>query len=318
MSNGERIGHDKRIDPAHPRQSTGQFERAAASRKIALELDRSVTHKGVMNASSARRAVLSILALVLICVGVLQWRHNQKLRGELRWTTSELAQARKENAELKQQRSNITEKTAQSGVGDSEVLRLRNRIAELGRELRQKTTDVRKSAGTNKTYGATEIEEGVKYPFLKTAVTNRVPYGQTLVVGGWTSPTGKRAFVIATPALQTPDGPQQRVHLQYLAVTAEESFWERVGWGTLKSDGDNSVAGLLTPEQAEALLQALKQTKEAEVSNRVETSLVEGGKATFGWSTTDGGGSTLLLAADILAHPVPDRQSTDLEIRPAR
>jgi hypothetical protein len=103
-----------------------------------------------------------------------------------------------------------------------------------------------------------------------------------------------------------------------LAVTAEESFWERVGWGTLKSDGDNSVAGLLTPEQAEALLQALKQTKEAEVSNRVEASLVEGGKATFGWTTTDGGGITLLLAADILARPTPDRQSIDLEIRPAR
>jgi len=58
------------------------------------------------------------------------------------------------------------------------------------------------------------------------------------------------------------------------------------------------VAGLLTAEQAEALLQALKQTKEAEVSNRLQASLVEGDKATFGWMTTDGhsgGGSTLLL-----------------------
>src|SRR5687767_6798709 len=271
-----------------------------------------------MNASSARRAVLSILALVLICMGVLQWRHNHRLRGELRQTTSELAQARKENAELKQQRSNMTDKTAHSGVDHSEVLRLRNRIAELGRELRQNTTDVRKSAGTKKTDGATEIEKEIKYPFLKTAVTNRVPYGQTLVVGGWTSPTGQRAFVIATPALQTPDDPQQGIHLQYLAVAAEESFWERVGWGSLKSDGDNSVAGLLTHEQAEALLQALKQTKEAEVSNRLEASLAEGGKATFGWSTTDSRGNTLLLAADILARPTADRQSIDLEIRPSR
>lgn len=168
------------------------------------------------------------------------------------------------------------------------------------------------------TYAATEIQKEIKYPFLKAAVTNRVPYGQTLVVGGWASPTGKRAFVIATPALQAPDGPRHGTHLRYLAVAAEESFWERVGWGTLKSDSDNSVAGLLTREQAEALLQALKQTKEAEVSNRLEASLVEGEKATFGWTTTDAGGSTLLLAADILARPTPDREFVDLELRPAK
>ena len=206
---------------------------------------------------------------------------------------NELAQTREESAQLKQAGSNTTAE-AQSSVDQRELLRLRNRIAELGRELLQNTTDVRKSAGTNKTYGATEIQKEIKYPFLKTAVTNRVPYGQTLVVGGWTSPTGKRAFVIATPALQTPDGPRRGIHLRYLAVAAEESFWETVGWDTLKSDSDNSVAGLLTHEQAEALLQALKQTKEAEGSNRLEASLVEGEKATFGWTTTDAGGSTLL------------------------
>jgi len=133
-------------------------------------------------------------------------------------------------------------------------------------------------------------------------------------------PSRKRAFVFATPLLPTPDALQQAVHLDYLAVTADDSFWERVGWGALKSDGDNSVAGLLTVQQAEALVQALKQTKEAEVSNRVQASLVDGDKATFGWATTDGhsgDGSTLLLAADILARPTADRQSIDLEFRPA-
>jgi hypothetical protein len=126
------------------------------------------------------------------------------------------------------------------------------------------------------------------------------------VVGGWTSPTGKRAFVIATPAVQNPDAAEHGVHLRYQTVAAEESFWETVGWGTLKSAGDTSVAGLLTAVQAEALLQALKQTKEAEVSNVLQASLVEGDRATFGWTTTDGGGSTLLLAADILARPTAE------------
>src|SRR5436190_1097929 len=152
-----------------------------------------------MNASSARRAVLGVLALVLVVAGVLQWRFNQKLRDELMATRGELAEAREESARLRQGRLNATTET-QSGVDHTEVLKLRNRIAELGRELRQ-NTDVRNSAGTNKISGATEIQ--YKYPFLKTAVTNRVPHGQTLVVGGWTSPTGKRAFIFARPALQT-------------------------------------------------------------------------------------------------------------------
>ncbi len=270
-----------------------------------------------MNASSVRHALVGVLALVLLAISIWQWRCNLKLRTELMSTASELAQARDENALSKQQqRPSLTDAT-QSGMDHTELLRLRNRIAELGRELRQNTTDVRKSAGTNKIYGATETEKQYKFPFLKTAVTNRVPNGQTLVVGGWTSPTGKRAFVFATPLLPGPDDPQHVVHVNYQAVQAEESFWERVGWGTLKSDGDNSVTGLLTLEQTEALVQALKQTKEAELSNRSHASLVEGDKATFGWTTTDGGGSTLLLAADILARPTADHQSIDLEIRPA-
>src|SRR5687768_10026313 len=172
-----------------------------------------------MNANSARRAVLAVLALVLVGGAILQWRSIHKLRGELMALRNELAQAREESAQLKQGRSNATAE-AQSGVDHKELLRLRNRIAELGRELRQNTADVRKSAGTNKTYAATENEKQYKFPFLKTAVTNRVPHGQTLVVGGWTSPTGKRAFVIATPALQTTDGPQQGIHLWYQAVQA--------------------------------------------------------------------------------------------------
>src|SRR5688572_14704668 len=195
-----------------------------------------------MKRSSASRAGIAVVILVLAGGVIFQWRYNHKLRGELMALRNELAQTREESAQFKQIGSN-TAAEAQSNVDQRELLRLRNRIAELGRELRQNTTNARKSAGTNKTYGTTEIQKETTYPFLKTAVTSRVPHGQTLVVGGWTSPTGKRAFVIATPVLQTPDGSQQGIHLGYVAVVAEESFWERVGWGALKSDSDNSVAG---------------------------------------------------------------------------
>jgi len=270
-----------------------------------------------MKRSSVSRAGIAVVILVLAGGAILQWRHNQKLHGELMALRSELAQAREESAQLKEGRSTTTAEA--SGVDPRELLRLRNRIAELGREVRQNSNGVRKIDGTKSKSGTNEVVKTAEYPFLKTAVTNRVPFGQTLIVGGWTSPTGKRAFVIATPALPTPDA-QQGIHLTYRTVAAEESFWKKVGMGTLQSDGDNSVAGLLTAEQAEALLQALKQTKEAEVSNALQASLVEGDKATFGWTTTDGhsgDGSTLLLAADIVARSTPDRQFVDLELRPA-
>ena len=294
--------------PVDPERRRGQ--EAAA---IRLELPGTFRHNCVMKQSSASRAGIAAAILVLAGGGILQWRYTHKLRGELVALRNELAQAREESAQLKQ--GQTTTQVEARPVDHGELLRLRNRIAELGRELRRNTTDVRHSQAQTKTTGATESESQITYPFLKTAVTNRVPYGQTLVVGGWTSPTGKRAFVFATPALQTTDRPQPGIHLSYHAVQADESFWEKVGWGTLRSEGDDSVAGLLPPAQAEALLQALKQTKEAEVSN---LSHALDGQATFAWTTTDGGGSTLLLAADILARPTPDRQFVDLELRPAK
>src|SRR4051812_3840280 len=100
-----------------------------------------------MKRSSASRAGIAVAILVLAGGAILQWRHSHKLRGELMVLRNELAQAREESAQLQQGRSS-TAAEAQSSVDRRELLRLRNRIAELGRELRQNTTDVRKSAGT--------------------------------------------------------------------------------------------------------------------------------------------------------------------------
>src|SRR2546427_8062846 len=129
-----------------------------------------------MKRSTASRAGIAVVILVLAGGAILQWRYNQRLRGELIASRNELAQARQESAQLKQRASNGTAE-AQSTVDNRELLRLRNRIAEMGRQLRHQTTDVQKFAGTNKTDGATENEKQYKYPFLKTAVTNRVPNG---------------------------------------------------------------------------------------------------------------------------------------------
>jgi hypothetical protein len=64
----------------------------------------------------------------------------------------------------------------------------------------------------------------------------------------------------------TPGGRQITVQAQL--VGAPESSWDEIGWGAFKSDTHRSrLAGVLTPDQLDSLLQAVKEPKDAGMAN---------------------------------------------------
>ena len=147
-----------------------------------------------------------------------------------------------------------------------ELLSLRGRVTQLANELRQ-----RNAAGTqaNANPNPTSEGKGADSILFTAALTNRVPSGNTLVVGGWSS-EGKRDYLLATPAIEQGDGTPgaRQVTVKSQVVGAPESFWDEIGWSSYKSDRRRStLAGVLTSDELDSLLQALKETKDAGMSN---------------------------------------------------
>jgi hypothetical protein len=131
---------------------------------------------------------------------------------------------------------------------------------------------------------------------------------------------GMRGYLLLTPSIGksdgTPDG--QSLAVQSQVVGAPENFWSKIGWADAKSDARRStVAGILTSEQLETLLSALKETVGSELSN---TSLAKGGdgeRLGVGFSLSDDSGDGAVMGIDLYPRMSADGQSVELEIRPS-
>ena len=132
---------------------------------------------------------------------------------------------------------------------------------------------------------------------------------------------GMRSYLLLTPAIrksdEIPHGDPLTVQSQ--VVGAPEDFWNQIGWADAKSDARRStVAGVLTPEQLDMLLSALKGTEGGELTNpSVANRGFDGGHISIGWSTSDERGDGQLMNIDLYPQIGADGQSVELEIRPA-
>jgi hypothetical protein len=197
-----------------------------------------------------------------------------------------------------------------------ELLSLRGRVTQLAKELRERKAGG-PSADTNPN-PASEPTEADSILF-SASLTNRVGAGQTLVAGGW-SKDGMRGYLLATPVIQQvdnmPDGRQISIKSQ--VVGAPESFWNQIGWGAAKSDTRRStLASVLTPEQLDMLLKALKETKGAFLSNTALAKRRDGEYLGIGYNLADDQTIGMLMAIDVYPWIAGDGQSVDLEIRPS-
>jgi len=198
-----------------------------------------------------------------------------------------------------------------------ELLSLRGRVAQLTRELGERTN--RAMATTASLPEPTQSETSDSILFTA-STTNRIPPNHVLIIGGWHNQQLRGDYAISPRVTPDTDGPEaERLALNALMLQAPESFWAQIGWADAKSDARRStVAGAITVEQFEDLLQALKGTKDAEVSNESLSKAGDGERIGFGFSTMDDSQSGALMSLDAFLRIAPDQQSVDLEIRPAK
>ncbi len=196
-----------------------------------------------------------------------------------------------------------------------ELLSLRGRVSQLAAELRQAKAAV--SPGTGGDPGSGEAP--ADSILFSAALTNRVPSGNTLVVGGWYQ-DGMRGYLLATPTVgqQEPTGSVRQVTLDSQVIAAPESFWDQIGWGAAKSETRRStVAGVLTPAQLDLLLKALKGCDGSEISNSSRASGPDGERMGIGFAMKDEQSDGMLMGIDIYPRIVSDATAVDLGLLPS-
>ena len=208
-----------------------------------------------------RILVGSVLFLAVVA-GLLLWQQKavRSLESEnsrLRQATLELESLRDENARLAQGRIDPAE-LERLRAGQSELIRLRGQVAQLRRQVAEAANKRPAPVPENPPAAAPEPSAPPVETYSATAHAV-VPWKQTLVTGGWTLQSGKRALVLIQPHPVEGDQAGQ-VMLQTKIIEMPDSVFTQFGWDGMKTDGKlSSLSGLLTVEQTDALTKALEQ-----------------------------------------------------------
>lgn len=226
---------------------------------------------------------LLLIGLLLVAVGgLLVWQHNiihrlQTENASLRQATSELQALRDENARQSQGRIDPAE-LERLRAGQLELARLRGQVAQLRRQASEVAG--KRPAPLFNTPPAATTETAAAPVETFTATTRvAVPWKQTLVTGGWTLPSGKRALVFIQPNPVEGDQTGQ-VDLQARIVEMPDATFTQLGLVGLKSgDKQSTASALLTAEQAAVLIKALEQTEGVNVISAPRVTTLNGRQA---------------------------------------
>jgi hypothetical protein len=269
-----------------------------------------------MTTIRTKYAASTLIALLLISAACLVWR-NASLRQELAILRAGAPSPSQTNPNFIGAQPGISnEETRRRTREHLELLTLRGRIAQLSRELRALTN--LEAAGQTARTGLSESFDNDSILF-SALVTNRIPSGSALVVGGWQNQE-LRTYLVLKPVIASGDNvPEaERLVVTSLVAQAPNNFWSQIGWGDAKSDTRRSaVTGVLTSEQVDTLLQALKETAGATISNESVAKRREGEYLGISFSTVDDNESGMLMSIDVYPRTGSDGQSVDLELHPS-
>lgn len=268
----------------------------------------------IMTAIRTKYTISTLIVLLLISAACLV-RRNAALRQELASLRAQAPASSQTNTSFIGAQPGTLDEEARRRKEHLELLTLRGRIAQLSRELRARTNS--ELADQTERTGLPESTDKDSILF-SALVTNRIPSGSALVVGGWRNQQ-LRAYLVLKPTIGGDNLPEaERLVVTSLVVQAPENFWSQIGWGDAKSDTRRStLTGVLTTEQVDTLLQALKETKGATISNESVASRREGEYLGIGFGTVDDNESGMLMSIDVYPRTGSDGQSIDLELHPS-
>lgn len=188
----------------------------------------------------------------------------------LREEISRLRQTQADPAELDRMRK-----------AQSELLRLRGEAAQRRQQLNAQQP-IQPTAPAKETPLASTPAEEAAAPVetFRAVVHASLASKQTLVTGGWTLPSGTRGVVLLEPTILSDADQPGQVVIQAHFADLSDAVLSKLGLEALRSEGKESSAhAILTSEQAEAVMNALKEAAGTDVLSAPKISTLNGRQA---------------------------------------
>ncbi len=236
----------------------------------------------------------------------------QTLQQQQALLDGQLQKLRDEHDDSANQSASLADKLGGSG-SSSELLKLRAEVNRLRNELNEAA-----AAGKDAlAYQAEVLQVLSNTPPVRTLVaasTASVPWNDTAVLGGWKTPSGKRAIILANIG-HGDDATQIMITSKILEYT--EAAGEKLGFSKFNTDDSLPTRpNTLTAEQASELLRLAQGSEEVTLVGAPRISTGSGDQAQIQvvgqHSTPSGQKYTTGQVVDVIPTVSPDGQSVQL------
>lgn len=232
----------------------------------------SVTKAAVM--TTLQKGLLTALVVGLAGVGIYEARENFKMRDRVQVLgrqqaplESRIQQLEKERDEANQQLLALQEAGERWKRDYRDLLKLRGEVGLLKKQL----AEVPKTNSANAAVQE-EVVDTSPVVTLKAHLRATVHWDNALVTGGWTTPGGKRAIVLAVPG-RVPDDNAPTLKIETKIIELPE---EKLNWFLEKQTADGVSTGVLGVEAYKAFMKMANTTAGVDVLSAPAISTLDG------------------------------------------
>ena len=171
---------------------------------------------------------VGVVAIVAGFLGTGLWmehRHWNRLRQQQADTAESLTAANTELMILRTALENASNQLAQVAAVPDEMLRLRGEVARLRREGARPIQEGQSDSDKPRAHDPNQRDAA-------TALRSTIPLGQSLLTGGWRTPSGKRALVVVQPTVDN-SGAVPVITLSVHMLEGDEEILRTKGYGDL-------------------------------------------------------------------------------------
>jgi hypothetical protein len=267
-----------------------------------------------MNTKKACPIAGVALGAGLLAATILFWNANRQLRLEGAALRAAIDQPRAQNVEPASPEI-APEELARLKAAESEVLRLRNQVGLLRRELAQSTAGNGQKRPQEAMEALTPVATNEVVGAFETKLRASIPEGQTLAFGGWTIGNDKRAVAFVYPAVQAGDGTNAQVVIRTTLMEVPPEIWGQLGLADIKTDPQlASQSGLVAQQQAESLIASLTSQTNCLILNRPVIQTTDGAQASLFVGEVTASNQQKGLSLDCLPQLGPDGRTVNLTL----
>ena len=272
--------------------------------------------------TTLQKTIIGAALAAAVGAGLFETGRALRLRNEVqalrREHANQLQLLSRERDEALGQLAGLREKNDRLNQNTAELLKLRAEATRLREDLkRAKHTSPRmldaELAQPSVAPATTNLPSFETYSATARAI---VPWGQAFLTGGWRTPTGKTAFILALPKHED-DPAVVLIEAQVLEVSDEAAT--KLGLQTYTTgDKQSQLSTVLSTELIDSIIKASSDTNSVAILDRPRISTPTGSSAAISStvSRATSTGETYAVGPTLRITPTvsPDAQSVDLQV----